>query len=95
LFKWFANCSEVPFTFINAAVSAWLRWLLFFEIVVGAKWVEEAERVRRDVCAYRERILSWFEIVPVEEEKSCPFPEVESPLRQRSKMRSGFPSYSF
>ena len=29
---------------------------------------EEAERVRRDVCAYKERNLSGFENVPVEEE---------------------------
>jgi len=57
--------------------------------------VGEAECVRRYVCACGERNLSRFGNVPVEEEKSCPFPEVGLPLWQRSEMRSGLPSYNF
>jgi len=37
--------------------------------VVGVRRAaEEAERVRRNVCAYEERNVSGFESVPVEEE---------------------------
>ena len=65
---------SVEASFVNPGLpSGWLPWLLA-ELGVGPESVEEVERVRRDVCAYKERNLSEFGSVPVDEAKVEPVP---------------------